>query len=514
MSASATGKSPGSASLPRRLRRADVRRRARARLDARGPRRAERRALRATFFVLAAGRGAPASWRASRRRARVELHGNDHLRHTEHDRAAIEGDTERALATLAASGSRPRCGARRGARASGPPAIAADRGLRAAGGTPTPTTGAATAPRRCSRRSPPTSRRAPSCSLHDGLGPGALREGCAETVALHAHGGAPSRCRGAPTTSPPCSARLAASPRARPRATATPAFPCDAMTPRGRRRRSAGRGRSPSEWAVVRDVAPPTPRSGASSTATQRGRAPRVRRRSRCAARAGGGRRGRRWLGVWGADPGPARASRRAIVATATAGPPASRPSARRRRAARGARAGARRRRPPRRLRRSRTRASRSTARGSPAPGCAPRRATACASTARRCTRCSAAPASCCASRGSRATRSAPPPAGRASPTRPPTRRSTRSRRARGRRRPRGAGRRRGSTRRADDRPLAGRGRAPRGRRPGRRDAHASVHLREAVAARRAGARSTRRCGPAARARWRPAAPWTARAAT
>ena len=106
-----SGKSHGSGSLPRRLRRADVRRRARPRLDARRAGGAERLAsCTRRFFVIAPRAAAHPQLVAAIRAAghAVELHCYEHVRHTEVDRAAIEDDTRRALATLAALGVRPR----------------------------------------------------------------------------------------------------------------------------------------------------------------------------------------------------------------------------------------------------------------------------------------------------------------------------------------------------------------------------------------------------------------------
>jgi peptidoglycan/xylan/chitin deacetylase (PgdA/CDA1 family) len=57
---------------------------------------------RATFFVLAAKavREPGLVERTLAEGHEVLLHGNRHLRHTEHDRATIEGDTDAALARL------------------------------------------------------------------------------------------------------------------------------------------------------------------------------------------------------------------------------------------------------------------------------------------------------------------------------------------------------------------------------------------------------------------------------
>ena len=59
--------------------------------------------------------------------------------------------------------------------------------------------------------------------LHDGLGPGALRQGCEETVRFtRMIGGRGGGGVSAATVAAPCSARWPRSPRAPPRATASP----------------------------------------------------------------------------------------------------------------------------------------------------------------------------------------------------------------------------------------------------------------------------------------------------
>lgn len=142
---------------------------------------------RATFFVLAplAARHPPLIARALDEGHEVELHGAAHLRHPEHDRATVERDTDVALALLAELGVRPTLWRLPWGRAAEwSAAVAAERGLTIVGwdadthdwrGDPAPTMLAAVTP-----------RLADGCIVlaHDGLGPGATRDGCAETVAL------------------------------------------------------------------------------------------------------------------------------------------------------------------------------------------------------------------------------------------------------------------------------------------------------------------------------------------
>jgi peptidoglycan/xylan/chitin deacetylase (PgdA/CDA1 family) len=163
-------------------------------LDALGEARA-----RATFFVLGA--------RAERRPRLVErtlaegheigLHGDRHLRHTEHGRGEIERDTDAALDRLAALGVRPSLWRLPWGRAAPwSAAIAAARGLRIVGwdadthdwrGDGAGTMLAAVAP---------ALRTGCVVLAHDGLGPGARRDGCEETVALVGPLVAAARARG------------------------------------------------------------------------------------------------------------------------------------------------------------------------------------------------------------------------------------------------------------------------------------------------------------------------------
>ncbi len=141
--------------------------------------------LRATFFVMgqAAGRW-PHVVRATVEAGHdVQLHCFEHRRHTELTRAELESDTDRALAALAALGVRPtRWRAPWGVLAPFTAEVAAARGLELVHWTDdTEDWAGEPAPALLARV-----RLAPGAVvlMHDGLGPGALRPGCAETVAL------------------------------------------------------------------------------------------------------------------------------------------------------------------------------------------------------------------------------------------------------------------------------------------------------------------------------------------
>ena len=142
---------------------------------------------RATFFVLATKAvREPGLVRLTLAEGHeVQLHGNHHLRHTEHDRETIERDTDAALARLDVLGVRPSLWRLPwGRAASWTPEIAADRGLQIVGWD------ADTHDWRGDTAAAMLDAVAgdlhDGCIVlaHDGLGPGALRDGCAETVAL------------------------------------------------------------------------------------------------------------------------------------------------------------------------------------------------------------------------------------------------------------------------------------------------------------------------------------------
>jgi len=115
----------------------------------------------------------------------VQLHCHQHVRHTETDRAFVEGDCDRALAVLGGLGVAPtRWRPPWGIRAGWTEEVAAARGLELTGwnvdthdwrGDPASVMLA---------RIGPGLDGASVVLMHDGLGPGATRPGCAETVAL------------------------------------------------------------------------------------------------------------------------------------------------------------------------------------------------------------------------------------------------------------------------------------------------------------------------------------------
>lgn len=115
----------------------------------------------------------------------VELHCGEHLRHTDTSRAAIERDADRALELLREHGVRPSLWRLPwGRMAPWSAEVAAERGLELVGwsadthdwrGDQAASMLAALEP----RLEPGT-----VVLMHDGLGPGARRPGCAETVAL------------------------------------------------------------------------------------------------------------------------------------------------------------------------------------------------------------------------------------------------------------------------------------------------------------------------------------------
>ena len=143
--------------------------------------------VRATFFVLGAkaARNPGLVARTLEEGHEVQLHGQRHLRHTEHDRDTIERDTDAALHRLDLLGVQPTLWRLPWGRAAAwTSAIASDRGLRIVGwdadthdwrGDSAPVMLAAVAG---------DVRDGRIVLAHDGLGPGALRDGCGETVAL------------------------------------------------------------------------------------------------------------------------------------------------------------------------------------------------------------------------------------------------------------------------------------------------------------------------------------------
>ena len=264
----------------------------------------------ATFFAVAPRAAAhPAALAAVLAAGHaVELHCGAHVRHTDAGRAAVEADTEAALAVLREHGARPRRWRTPwGVQAPWTPAVAAGHGLELVGwsadthdwrGDGADAMLAAIGP-----------RLAPGgvVLMHDGLGPGGATDGLRGDRAPRAAAGRPaagarSRARragragdGVPgvAAAPPSPRRSRASPPARRRS--TPARP--SRTPPSTRcaTRARSRRRSPAPTAAARSAsrrsgsscAPchaPTARSGASTTATStRSTAWRRWRPSRCA---------------------------------------------------------------------------------------------------------------------------------------------------------------------------------------------------------------------------------------
>ncbi len=141
--------------------------------------------LRATFFVIAPRAAAYPQLVAAICAAghAVELHCYDHVRHTELDRAAVEDDTRHALETLAALGVH----ARRwrtpwNVRAPWTREIAAAHDLELCGWDVDSHDWRGDGAEQMLAAVGPELHEGAVVLLHDGLGPGALRQGCQETV--------------------------------------------------------------------------------------------------------------------------------------------------------------------------------------------------------------------------------------------------------------------------------------------------------------------------------------------
>jgi peptidoglycan/xylan/chitin deacetylase (PgdA/CDA1 family) len=164
----------------------------------------DRAGIRASFFPITRRAAAHPDLVAEilARGHEVGLHGARHLRHTRTPRATVEADTVEALETLDRLGVRPsRWRLPWGAAARWSAALADAHGLAIVGwsadshdwrGDPAPAMLAAVAP-----------KIAPGAVvlMHDGLGPGSRRLGCAETVTLIASLAALIRGRGLATAS-------------------------------------------------------------------------------------------------------------------------------------------------------------------------------------------------------------------------------------------------------------------------------------------------------------------------
>ena len=158
-----------------------------------------RAGARATFFVLgaAAERHPEPLRRALDEGHAVEVHGHAHLRHPAHPCERVAKDLDRALGVLRGLGARPRLWrAPWGDLAAWSPGLAEARGLRLAGWT------ADTHDWRGDGAQAMLAAVEPQLSdnaivlAHDGIGPGALRDGCEETAALIEPLVAAARARG------------------------------------------------------------------------------------------------------------------------------------------------------------------------------------------------------------------------------------------------------------------------------------------------------------------------------
>ena len=154
---------------------------------------------RATFFVLgAAAEPYPEPvLRALEEGHAVELHGYEHLRHSEHSVERVAEDAERGLAVLRGLGARPALWrVPWGDVASFTPALADLVGLTLAGWTADTVDWRGDDAATMLATIEPQLRPGAVVLAHDGLGPGALRDGCAETVALIEPLVAAARARG------------------------------------------------------------------------------------------------------------------------------------------------------------------------------------------------------------------------------------------------------------------------------------------------------------------------------
>jgi peptidoglycan/xylan/chitin deacetylase (PgdA/CDA1 family) len=141
--------------------------------------------LRATFFVIAAlAAEQPELMAAAHAEGHaVELHCYEHVCHTETDRATIERDTARALGVLASLGIRPRrWRTPSGLRAPWTHEIAAAHGLELCGWDIDSHDWRGHRAERMLADAGPALHPGAVVRLHDGVGPGALRDGCDETV--------------------------------------------------------------------------------------------------------------------------------------------------------------------------------------------------------------------------------------------------------------------------------------------------------------------------------------------
>jgi peptidoglycan/xylan/chitin deacetylase (PgdA/CDA1 family) len=141
--------------------------------------------LRATFFVIASRAAAHPRLVAAARAAghAVELHCYEHLRHTEVGRPAIEADTARGIETLSDLGVRPRRWRTPwGDQAPWTREIADAHELELCGWDIDTHDWRGDGAEQMLAAAGPELRAGAVVLLHDGLGPGALRDGCEETV--------------------------------------------------------------------------------------------------------------------------------------------------------------------------------------------------------------------------------------------------------------------------------------------------------------------------------------------
>lgn len=154
---------------------------------------------RATFFVVAP-RAAAEPALVERMVAAghgVELHCDEHVRHSERSRDRVAADADRALARLAALGVRPRLWRTPwGDTAPWTGELAAARGLTLVGWSDDTHDWRGDDAGAIDAAIGPGLRDGAIVLCHDGLGPGARRDGCAETVAFIARAAARAHARG------------------------------------------------------------------------------------------------------------------------------------------------------------------------------------------------------------------------------------------------------------------------------------------------------------------------------
>jgi len=115
----------------------------------------------------------------------VQLHCHEHVRHTHTDRTFVERDCDRALAVLGGLGVTPtHWRTPWGIRAPWTEEVAAARGLELVGWSVDTHDWRGDAATAMVARIGPGLDAGSVVLMHDGLGPGATRSGCAETVAL------------------------------------------------------------------------------------------------------------------------------------------------------------------------------------------------------------------------------------------------------------------------------------------------------------------------------------------